>query len=107
MVRRAVTKLVALHSIPSSMLGRKRALRIEGQRELGCAIRQGPTVRPMERDTPLIQRKLGDALRQSFEAVTREPVPPQMAVLIKRLALAEAGQQIVDLKPDSGDRDGV
>lgn len=42
--RRAVAKLVAIQSIPPSRFGRKRALRSEGQRELGCAIRQSPKV---------------------------------------------------------------
>ncbi len=42
--RRAVAKLVAAHSIPPSRFGRKRALRSEGQRELGCAIRQSSKI---------------------------------------------------------------
>lgn len=38
--RRAVAKLIAAQSIPPGKFGRKRALRDEGQRALGCAIRQ-------------------------------------------------------------------
>lgn len=90
MARRAVAKLVASHSIPSSKFGRKRALRNEGQRELGCAIRQASAARPIERNAGMIHRHIGEALRQAFEAVTREPVPLQMEALIIRLALAEA-----------------
>jgi hypothetical protein len=99
MARRAVAKLVASHLIPSGKFGRKRALRNEGQRELGCAIRQASAAQlgtraehsPVERNAGIIQRHIGEALRQSFEAVTREPVPPQMEALIMQLALVEAG----------------
>jgi hypothetical protein len=38
----------------------------------------------------VIQREVGVALRLSFEAVTREPVPERMALLLLRLALAES-----------------
>ena len=38
----------------------------------------------------LIQRDVGIALRLSFEAVTREPLPEQMALLLLRLALAQS-----------------
>ncbi|WP_457798268.1 hypothetical protein [Methylocystis sp. S23] len=41
--------------------------------------------------TPLlIQREVGMAVRLSIEAVTREPLPEQMALLLLRLALAES-----------------
>ena len=38
----------------------------------------------------VIQREVGIALRLSFEAVTREPLPERMALLLLRLALAES-----------------
>lgn len=38
----------------------------------------------------VIQREVGMALRLSFEAVTREPLPERMALLLLRLALAES-----------------
>jgi len=38
----------------------------------------------------VVFREVGIALRLSFEAVTREPVPEQMAMLLLRLALAES-----------------
>ncbi|MBI1980492.1 MAG: hypothetical protein HYS63_02810 [Methylocystis sp.] len=37
-----------------------------------------------------VQREVGIALRLSFEAVTREPLPERMALLLLRLALAES-----------------
>lgn len=43
-----------------------------------------------DRPSLVIQRDVGIALRLSFEAVTREPLPEQMAILLLRLALAEA-----------------
>jgi hypothetical protein len=38
----------------------------------------------------VIQREVGMALRLSFEAVIREPLPEQMVLLLLRLALAES-----------------
>ena len=38
----------------------------------------------------VIQREVGIALRLSFEAVTREPLPERMALLLLQLALAES-----------------
>lgn len=43
-----------------------------------------------DRPSLVIQRDVGIALRLSFEAVTREPLPEQMAILLLRLALAES-----------------
>jgi hypothetical protein len=43
-----------------------------------------------DRDSLVIQRQVGVALRLSFEAATREPLPEQMAMLLLRLALAES-----------------
>jgi hypothetical protein len=37
-----------------------------------------------------IQREVGIALRLSFQAVTREPLPERMALLLLRMALAES-----------------
>ena len=43
-----------------------------------------------ERPSLMMQREVGIALRLSFEAVTREPLPEQMVLLLLRLALAES-----------------
>jgi hypothetical protein len=43
-----------------------------------------------DRISVVIQREVGVALRLSFVAVTREPVPERMALLLLRLALAES-----------------
>jgi hypothetical protein len=43
-----------------------------------------------DRVSLVIQREVGIALRLSFEAVAREPVPERMALLLLRLALAES-----------------
>ncbi|MGD9656263.1 MAG: hypothetical protein AB7U61_01270 [Methylocystis sp.] len=43
-----------------------------------------------DRVSPVIQREVGMALRLSFEAVTREPLPERMVLLLLRLALAES-----------------
>ncbi|MGD9540588.1 hypothetical protein [Methylocystis sp.] len=43
-----------------------------------------------DRVSLVIQREVGIALRLSFEAVTQEPVPERMALLLLRLALAES-----------------
>lgn len=37
-----------------------------------------------------IQREVGIALRLSFQAVAREPLPERMALLLLRMALAES-----------------
>lgn len=44
----------------------------------------------------LIEREVGMALRLSLEAATREPLSGQMALLLLRLALAEALQAAVE-----------
>jgi hypothetical protein len=44
----------------------------------------------------VIQREVGTALRQSFKAATREPLPQQIALLLLRLALAESLQAAVE-----------
>jgi hypothetical protein len=38
----------------------------------------------------VVQREVGMALRLSFAAVTREPLPERMAMLLLHLALAES-----------------
>ncbi len=43
-----------------------------------------------DRVSLVIQRELGIALRLSFEAVTSDPLPERMALLLLRLALAES-----------------
>lgn len=49
-----------------------------------------PTNRIDDRVSLVIQREVGMALRLSFEAATREPLPERMALLLLRLALAES-----------------
>ncbi len=43
-----------------------------------------------EENARFIQREVGEALRLSFDAVTCEPVPANMALLLRRLALAQS-----------------
>lgn len=43
-----------------------------------------------DRVSLVVQREVGIALRLSFEAVTCEPLPERMALLLLRLALAES-----------------
>ncbi|MBM3551432.1 MAG: hypothetical protein FJX45_06600 [Alphaproteobacteria bacterium] len=43
-----------------------------------------------DRVSVVIQREVGIALRLSFEAVTSDPLPERMALLLLRLALAES-----------------
>ncbi len=43
-----------------------------------------------DRVSLVIQREVGIALRLSFEAVTSDPLPERMALLLLRLALAES-----------------
>ncbi len=43
-----------------------------------------------DRVSGVIQREVGIALRLSFEAVTSDPLPERMALLLLRLALAES-----------------
>ncbi|MFO1102473.1 MAG: hypothetical protein U1E20_06190 [Methylocystis sp.] len=43
-----------------------------------------------DRFSLVIQREVGMALRLSFEAVTREPLPERMVLLLLQLALAES-----------------
>lgn len=50
----------------------------------------------------VIQREVGMVLRLSFEAVVREPLPEQMALLLLRLALAET-LRAVDKDEAEGD----
>ena len=51
----------------------------------------------------VIQRQVGMALRLSFEAVTREPLPERMAILLLRLALAESVRRAVEEDQPNGD----
>lgn len=44
----------------------------------------------------VFQRELSRALRRSFRATTREPLPEQIALLLLRLALAESLQPAVE-----------
>lgn len=44
----------------------------------------------------LIQREIGLALRQSFEAMMLDPLPSQIAMLLMQLALAEMMRGIAD-----------
>jgi hypothetical protein len=48
-------------------------------------------------ETPLlIQREVGEALRLSLDAVTREPLSEQFVLLLLRLALSEALRSAVE-----------
>ncbi len=50
-----------------------------------------PIIRAEEdEEALLIQQELGEALRLSFEGVTREPLPDRMVLLLLRLALAQS-----------------
>ena len=51
----------------------------------------------------VIQREVGMALRQSFKAATREPLPQQIALLLLRLALAESLQTAVEEDENKGE----
>lgn len=53
-------------------------------------------------DQAVIQQEIGLALRLSFEATTRQPLPEQMALLLLRLALAEA----LGIKVEEDNREG-
>lgn len=44
----------------------------------------------------VFQREVGKALRRSFKATTREPLPEQIALLLLRLALAESLRPAVE-----------
>ena len=52
----------------------------------------------------IIQREVGMALRLSFKAATREPLPQQIALLLLRLALAESLQAAVEQDENKGER---
>jgi hypothetical protein len=52
----------------------------------------------------VIRRDVGMALRMSFEAVTREPLPERMAILLLRLALAESLRLAVEEDQAEGER---
>ncbi|MFO1123870.1 MAG: hypothetical protein U1E25_00310 [Methylocystis sp.] len=61
-----------------------------------------PTNRIDDRVSLVIQREVGMALRLSFEAATREPLPERMALLLLRLALAET----LGLAPEEDEAEG-
>lgn len=66
-----------------------------------------PTVQPDDDQALVIQREVGRMLRRSFEAVAREPLPEQVAILLLRLALAESLSVLVDDDQAEGKSKGL